>query len=222
VNRTRGAMQEEEERQLLERFDVYCANHFITTSFTSQEKKKLIQMIQMLEKLRQGNPIRYEGTLKRMGLEKILDQTNTEISIFDAILAFYGAAKTNQTVQIKDKDKDKIKEKEDLDDRSFDLFEEIKMNQWNVILRVIQQNSQAVKTPHPKYGLPLHYLCSKELDYCPSLEVMTTFVTLFPSGLFSFHHHSSHRIHFPHSHSIHSRFDNDLPQWYVSSSYVVN
>jgi hypothetical protein len=176
-------MGEEEERRLLDRFDRYCEDLSLTVSFTSPEKKKLIQMIQMLEKLREGNPVRYEGTLRRMGLEKILEQNNTDISIFDAILAFYGAAKSQQIIQIKASEKDK--EHQMPNRSSSDLFEDIKKNEWAVVLRLLGQQPQAAQNFHPKYGLPLHLLCSTEVDYCPTLEAFRALLSLFPSGLSS-------------------------------------
>jgi hypothetical protein len=145
--------QEQEERRLHEQFDDYCSKNSLTLPLTVHDKKKLVQMIGMLEKLQKGNPQRYEMTLQKMGLNKILDRNSSETSIFDAILAFYGATKTNSPnshppataprptaaasapTAVKQQTKD-------VEALSCDIFDEIKRNKWDTIYQLIHHNSR--------------------------------------------------------------------------------
>lgn len=135
-------MQEQEEQKLLEQFDNYCVKkHLSLPSLTPPEKKKLIQMIQMLEKLQKGNPQRYEMTLQRMGLDKILDQNSSETSIFDAMIAFYGATKVNNNSS-SNHGMTTMKQMKDEKSMSRDIFEDIKSNVWDLIDQSLSQNSR--------------------------------------------------------------------------------
>lgn len=80
------------DNELINKFNNYCQNKEQNYNITNNEKIKLIQMILMLEKLKEGNKEKYEITIKRMGLEKLLKNNN--ITIFDAILTFYSASNT--------------------------------------------------------------------------------------------------------------------------------
>lgn len=129
---------EEEERVILHKFDEYCQKKSINLPLDINDKKKLIQMIIILEKLQNNNPQRYISTLKRMGLDKILNQNNqnNEISIFDAILAFYSASITYST----DGGNTNNKQQQSSDD----IFEYIKNNQWDSISKLVKKNSHGI------------------------------------------------------------------------------
>ena len=140
-------MQEQEEQKLLEQFDRYCVKKHLLPlpSLTPPEKKKLIQMILMLEKLQKGNPERYEMTLQRMGLNKILDQNSSETSIFDAMIAFYGATKVNNP-NGPSATMTTMKQMKDEKIISRDIFEDIKSNSWDLIDQSLSQNSRGEVT----------------------------------------------------------------------------
>jgi hypothetical protein len=138
-------IQEQEEKRLLEQFDDYCTKKSLTLPLTVHDKKKLIQMILMLEKLQKGNPQRYEITLQKMGLNKILDQNSSETSIFDAIIAFYGATKTNtpqKTMTATRPQEQSAAVKQVADEISRDIFEDIKSNAWDAINQRFTHNSR--------------------------------------------------------------------------------
>jgi hypothetical protein len=84
-------------------------------------------------------------TFQKMGLNEILDRNSSETSIFDAIIAFYGATKPNtpqKTMTATRHQEQSAAVKQVTDEISREIFEDIKSNAWDAIYQRFTHNSR--------------------------------------------------------------------------------